>query len=87
MRVAHWTWRYPTKGNVVKTGATQKRYFMEKKRLCLFVPKFTLRARLAPIIWGCNQKNLFMILTVTCLAATELVMEFISNSMVFLSHA
>jgi hypothetical protein len=29
--VAHWTWRYPTEGNVVKTCATQKRYFMEKK--------------------------------------------------------
>jgi hypothetical protein len=32
---------------------------------------------------GLESKNLFMILSITCLAATELVMEFISNSMVF----
>jgi hypothetical protein len=32
---------------------------------------------------GLESKNSFMILSITCLAATELVMEFISNSMVF----
>jgi hypothetical protein len=32
---------------------------------------------------GLESKNLFMILTITCLAATELVMEFIWNSMGF----
>jgi hypothetical protein len=32
---------------------------------------------------GLELKNLFMILTNTCLTITELVMEFISNSMVF----
>jgi hypothetical protein len=32
---------------------------------------------------GLESNNSFMILTITYLAATELVMEFISNSMVF----
>jgi hypothetical protein len=32
---------------------------------------------------GLESKNSFMILTITCLAATELIMEFIWNSMVF----
>jgi hypothetical protein len=32
---------------------------------------------------GLESKNSFMILTITCLAATELVMEFIWNSMGF----
>jgi hypothetical protein len=41
----------------------------------------SLRACLAPIIWDWNY--LFMILSITCLAAIELVMEFILNSMVF----
>jgi hypothetical protein len=32
---------------------------------------------------GLESKNSFMILTNTCLAATELVIEFISNSLIF----
>jgi hypothetical protein len=32
---------------------------------------------------GLESKNSFIILTITCLAATELVMEFIWNSMGF----
>jgi hypothetical protein len=33
--------------------------------------------------FGLESKNSFMILSITYLAATELVMKFISNSMVF----
>jgi hypothetical protein len=31
LRIAYWTWRYPTEGSTVKTGATQKDYFMKNK--------------------------------------------------------
>jgi hypothetical protein len=41
---------------------------------------FPIRARLAPIIWGWNQR----IHLWSCLAATELVTEFIWNSMIFI---